>query len=115
MRGPVDVDLSTQPPPDLAIEVEVTHRADDSDRGLGPARRPRGLAVRTWTARRSSSAVRQADGTYAPVPRSLAFPELEPADVLSQLRLAAELGSSRWSAQLDDWVRDVLLPRRGRM
>ena len=30
MRGSVDVDLATQPPPDLAIEVEITHPADDA-------------------------------------------------------------------------------------
>ena len=28
MRGPVDIDLDVQPPPDLAIEVEVSHSAD---------------------------------------------------------------------------------------
>jgi hypothetical protein len=43
----------------------------------------------------------------------LGLPLLEPADVLGQLRLAEEIGTGRWHAQLADWVRDVLLPRRG--
>jgi hypothetical protein len=27
--------------------------------------------------------------------------------------LTAELGAAGWHGQLDDWVRDVLVPRRG--
>ncbi len=30
MKGPQDIDLDVQPPPDLAIEVEVSHSADDA-------------------------------------------------------------------------------------
>lgn len=112
MRGPVDVDLTTQPPPDLAIEVEVTHRADDSIAVWGRLGVPEiwRLNVDRWTL---VFAIRKNDGTYAMVPQSLAFPELNPDDVLSQLRLAGQLGSSRWYAQLDGWVRTVLIPRRG--
>ena len=112
MLGPVDVDLSTQPPPDLAIEVEVTHGADDSVTVWGRLGVPE---VWRFHVKRETIVfgVRQEDGTYAPVPRSAALPVLEPDDVLSQLRLAGQLGSSRWYAQLDGWVRNVLLPRRG--
>jgi Uma2 family endonuclease len=112
MRGPVEVDLSTQPPPDLAIEVEVTHRADDSVSVWGRLGVPEvwRLDVDRGTL---AFGARQADGSYAPAPRSVAFPELEPNDVMTQLRLAGQLGSSRWVAQLDGWVRNVLLPRRG--
>ncbi len=112
MRGPVDVDLSTQPPPDLAIEVEATHRADDSVEVWGRLRVPEvwRLDVERWTL---TFGLRQDDGTYRPAPRSAALPVLEPGDVLDQLRMAAQLGWSQWRAQLDDWVRNVLLPRRG--
>src|SRR5690606_1705069 len=30
MRGPLNIDLSTQPPPSLAIEVEHTHPANEA-------------------------------------------------------------------------------------
>jgi hypothetical protein len=53
------------------------------------------------------------DGAYAPVAKSRAFPELDPSDVLAQLQLAEGLVMSRWVIQLDDWVRDVILSRRG--
>jgi Uma2 family endonuclease len=112
MRGPVDVDLTTQPPPDLAIEVEATHRADDSVAVWGRLGVPEvwRLDLKRWTL---TFGVRQPDGTYAPAPRSAGLTPLEPNDVLEQLRLAEQLGSSRWYAQLDGWVRGTILPRRG--
>ncbi len=30
MKGPQDIDLNVQPPPDLAVEVEVSHSAEDA-------------------------------------------------------------------------------------
>ncbi len=112
MRGPVEVDLSRQPPPDLAIEVELTHRADDSIAVWGRLGVPE---VWRFDVDRGTlnMGIRQEDGRYSAVTRSPAFPELAPEDILSQLRIAKELGASRWYAQLGDWVRDVLLPRRG--
>ncbi len=110
MRGPVDIDLSTQPPPDLAIEVEVTHRADDALAAWGRIGTPE-----VWRFDANSGILtilhRREDGTFAKAERSLAIPVLGEADVLGQLQLADELGFSRWLAQLADWVRDVLVPR----
>ena len=56
---------------------------------------------------------RQPDGSYQPSDRSTRLPGLTAADVLEQMRLAEELGWSRWNAQAVAWVRDVLRPRRG--
>ena len=112
MLGVDEIDLTTQPPPSLAIEVEATHPADDAVAVWWRLGVPE-----VWRLDEKRGAltfgVRRDDGTYAPSPRSAAFPFLEPDDVLAQLRLAAEVGSSRWFAQLDGWVRTVLLPRRG--
>jgi Uma2 family endonuclease len=112
MRGPVEVDLASQPPPDLAIEVEVTHPADDAVAAWGRLGVPEVWRLNTerWTL---VFGLRQPDGTYGPSPRSAAIPVLEPGDVLAQLRLAEQLGFSRWCAQLDDWVRGAILPRHG--
>lgn len=113
MLGPVEVNLSTQLPPDLAIGVELSHKADDSVSVWGRLGVPE---VWRYDVDRETVVfgTRQPDASYAPSPRIEALPELEPADVHSQLQLAKELGSSRWYAQLGDRVRDVLLPRRGR-
>ncbi len=113
MGGPRDIDLSTQPPPDLAIEVEHTHPADDALIAWGRIGVPevwrfdvRKRAVSFW--------LRREDGTYASADRSAALSMLRPSDVDEQLRLAEALGStSRWHAQLGNWVRvTLLLPRR---
>lgn len=110
MRGPVDVDLSTQPPPDLTIEVEVTHRSDDSVevwRRLGVPEVWR-LDVERGTL---AFLLRQPDGPYLPAERSLGLTPLEPSDVLSQLEMARRIGYSHWTRGLADWVRDTLSPR----
>ncbi|HEV3164797.1 MAG TPA: Uma2 family endonuclease [Isosphaeraceae bacterium] len=113
MRGPQNVDLNVDPAPDLAIEVEVTHPADDAMTTYGR------LGVReVWRFDAGTTSLgfwlRRDDGAYESAARSAILPVLEPADVVEQLRLAGELGASRWFAQLDAWVRDVLMPRQGK-
>ena len=44
--GGRNYDFNTDPPPDLAVEVEMSHPADDAIVAWGRARRPRGLAIR---------------------------------------------------------------------
>jgi len=110
MRGRKTIDLSTQPPPDLAIEIEVTHPADDAMVVWGRLGVPE-----VWRfdadAETVSFRLRSEDGSYSPAERSQALPALTPADVNGQIHLAGELGSGRWSAHLGEWVRVVLLPR----
>ncbi len=111
MRGPQEIDLTTQPPPDLVIEVEHTHPADHAVLVWGRIGVPevwrynvRRRAVSFWS--------RRDDGSYVQIEESLGLPGLKPADVDEQMRLAESLGTTRWLAQLNDWVRDALLPRR---
>ena len=112
MSGSQEIDLSIPPPPDLAIEVELTHPADDAMIVYGRLGVPE-----VWRINLKREMVGfwslGDDGTYAPIDRSTAFPFLGPGDVLAQLLLAEPLVASRWHAQLDGWVRDVLLPRLG--
>ena len=112
MKGSKDIDLATQPPPDLAIEVEVTHPAGDAVSVWGRLGVPE---VWRFDARRRGVTFlqRRDDGTYAPIDRSLCLPGLRPEDVLGQLKLADEMGSARWYSQLAGWVRDVIAPRMG--
>jgi Uma2 family endonuclease len=110
MRGPVDIDLADQPPPDLAVEVEVSHSADSALVAWGR------LGVsEVWRYQPKTGdfrfCVRADDGSYVSADRSLAFPMLSTADVLEQLARANELGADRWNEQLERWVRDVVRPR----
>ena len=111
--GSANIDLSRQPPPDLVIEVEATHKADDSVAAWGRLGVPEvwRLNIERQTL---SFGKRRDDGSYENIVRSLALPFVEPNDLLSQIQLAEEIRWSPWVAQLDEWIRNVLLPRRGR-
>lgn len=113
MGGPVNIDLGNQPPPDLAIEVEHMHPADDALVAWGRIGVPEVWRYHVRT-RTTSFWRRTAEGTDERTDRSLGLPLLRPEDVDERLRLAESLGStSRWHALLGDWVRETLLPRRG--
>ena len=114
MRGPQNIDLSTQPPPDLVIEVEHTHPAHEAIVAWGRIGAPE--LWRFDVGRHQTSFwSRRDDGTYSPIDRSLGLPVLQPDDVDDQLRLAESLGTARWHARLGDWARDVLAPRLGEL
>ena len=110
MRGMENYDFEVDPPPDLVIEVEASHPADDAIATWGRLGVPEvwrfdavSLTCTFWN--------RRADGTYDPVVRSALLPMLEPSDVNAQVRRGIELGSSQWYRQLEEWVRDVIRPR----
>jgi Uma2 family endonuclease len=109
MRGPQDIDLDVQPAPDLAIEVEVSHVAD----AALLAWEQLGVSE-VWLFRPKQWEIRflvRAEGGFRVCDQSLGFPVLKPADVLSQMARAKDLGADRWNEQLEAWVRDVILPR----
>lgn len=110
MKGSRNIDLKTQPPPDLAIEVEVSHPANLAVSSWGRLGVPEiwRFKAETWTA---SFWARQPDGTYNSIDRSLAIPVLTPSDVSDQVQAADSLGASAWFLPLHEWVRDVLAPR----
>jgi Uma2 family endonuclease len=111
MNGPRNIDLTVQPPPDLAIEVEVSHSANQAmlvyaKIGVPEVWRldvPRGTLA---------FSVLSDDGTYQTRKISRNLPHLTPDDVLAQLKLAEASGSLfRWTVQLNEWVRTTILPR----
>ena len=111
MAGPIDIDLTSQPPPDLAIEVEVHHPADKAVATYARLGVPE---VWRFNVRRRTVVflILGEDGAYHPTARSRGLPPLGPEDVLDQLRLAEEIGSlPRWFAQLNEWVRTTIVPR----
>jgi Uma2 family endonuclease len=113
MRGAQNIDLKTQPPPDLAIEVEATHSADDAVIVWGRLGVPE-----VWRFDPIDEEfgfwLRRDDGTYERADHGLAFPMLNAADVLEQMKLADRLGAGKWHAGLGAWVRKVILPRQSK-
>jgi Uma2 family endonuclease len=111
MSGAQDIDLDVQPPPDLAIEVEVSHPADDAVIVWGRLGVPE-----VWrfdpVAKEFGFWRRRKNGTYARAKRSRIFPMLTPRDILDQMRLADQMGAGKWHARLARWVREEIVPRQ---
>jgi Uma2 family endonuclease len=110
MQGMENYDYDVDPPPDLAIEVEATHPADDA---IGAWGRLGVSEVWRFDAATFTCSFwnRRDDGTYEQVMRSRFLPMLQPSDVVAQMHRARELGTPEWFRQLEDWVRDVIRPR----
>jgi hypothetical protein len=110
LQGPRDVDLTLDPPPDLAIEVEI-EIAHAPTAALEVYRR---LGVpEVWhVIGRVPPAVQilvlGPEGRYTAKPRSLCLPILRAEDVREQLNQAVALGASRWFVQLPAWAASFL-------
>jgi Uma2 family endonuclease len=110
MRGGKNYDFSTDPPPDLAIEVEVSHPADDAMKAWGRAGVPE---VWRFEAETSTCSFwnRREDGSYEKTALSASLPQLNSDDVVALIRQAQAVGMAPWLAQLSDWVDRVIRPR----
>jgi Uma2 family endonuclease len=108
IRGQKDLDLNIDPPPDLAIEVEVTHPGNEALQIYAAMGVPE-----VWHCDEQALRVLRLgpDGTYAESPTSLALPFLTPEDIHPWLFQPRTIPESRWMRQLQTWVRDVLVPR----
>jgi Uma2 family endonuclease len=108
VRGKKKIDLSVDPAPDLAIEVEISRSALDR-MGIYAA-----LGVpEVWRFDGETLRVEQlqADGTYAEVEASPSLPFLPPAEVVRWLGLADTFpGQTAWLRQFREWVRATLAP-----
>jgi Uma2 family endonuclease len=103
------IDLNVDPPPDLAVEAEVSRsvlNALDIYASIG--------VPEIW---RFDGEVfhihqRQADGTYLEVNRSDALPFLRPEEVVFWMTKAEEMDNDiAWKRELREWARVELVPR----
>jgi Uma2 family endonuclease len=103
-----EVNLAHDPPPDLAIELEISPSQLDR-MGIYAA-----LGVpEVW---RFDGAVLsfhalQADRHYTPCDRSRSLPFLSPAEVLHWIELSRVMSQTTWARDLGAWVRRDLAPR----
>jgi Uma2 family endonuclease len=110
VRGLREIDLEIHPPPDLAIEVEITHALTDALRvyaalGVPEVWRSDGESLRFLHLRD--------DGTFAEREVSRNFPMLRSWEALGRLMQADESDQAAWSVAVEAWARDELARRGG--
>jgi Uma2 family endonuclease len=102
------VDLSIDPPPDLAIEVEISRSAIDRMGIYAALRVPE---IWRYDGETLRVELLQPDGTYTASETSLAFPFLLLADVVRFLQQGESMDHTEWRRQFRAWVRAELVPR----
>lgn len=102
------IDLRVDPPPDLAIEVVVSHPVTDA---LEVYRRLRVPEVWVCDGVTLRILVLGADRRYAEAPASAALPFLTAAEVLDWVQHPDSLRGARWRQHIRAWVAATLAPR----
>jgi Uma2 family endonuclease len=103
------LDLDVDPPPDLAIEVDITSSSLDRMEIYAELRVPE---IWRYDGQKLTMFQLQPDHRYQSCETSLSFPGLRPADVERFLELGRTTPKRRWAHELREWVRNELIPRR---
>ena len=104
-----ELDLERDPPPDLAIEVDITSSSLDRMEIYAELRVPE---VWRYDGRRLTMYQLQPNRRYRASQTSLSFPGLRPADVERFLDRGLTTPKLQWSREIRDWVLNELMPRR---
>jgi Uma2 family endonuclease len=108
MTGRRDLDLRRDPPPDLAIEVDVTHTSLDRLSIYAALQVPEVWRLDGDTLKFH---ILGADGSYTIADRSRAFPQIGPADLLKFLQQARQAGDDNVVIrQFRNWIRQHPAP-----
>lgn len=105
--GKKRIDLTVDPPPDLAIEVEISRSVLNR---LGIYAGLRVGEVWRYDGKALTVLLLGADGTYQSSPTSALFPFL-PMDEIARFLLDDDLEDTRWGKAFRTWVREVIVPR----
>ena len=107
LRDQRSVDLDVDPPPDLAVEIEITSGILDKlaiYAGIGVPE------IWRFDGEALSVLLLQADGTFAESPDSRAFPFLPMGELARFVEEYDPADEVRWARSFRAWVRIVLLP-----
>lgn len=108
VRGRDDSTLQRDPPPDLAVEVEISRPWIDK----APIYADLGVPeVWHYDGERLRVELLQEDGTYAQSPNSAAFPFLPVGKLEEFLERRAETDETTWIRRFRAWVREVISQR----
>jgi Uma2 family endonuclease len=105
IRGKDEIDLAVDPPPDLAVEVKITHRLLDREAiyaalGVGELWVDDGHTVRMLQ--------RQSTSQYRPLDLSIAFPSVQPQHVTHLLQMSESMDEMSWGRFVREWLRQNL-------
>ena len=103
------LDLDIDPPPDLAVEIDIT---SSSLNRMGIYAELNVPEVWRYDGKVVTFLILRRDRQYVVSEESVSFPGLRPSDVERLLELGRTMDKLRWSRELRDWVRDELIPRR---
>lgn len=107
LAGKTHLDLRIDPPPDLAIEMDVTHSSLDRMTIYAALGVPE-----VWRVTTEGLAFHHLEaGAYQVRPKSLSFPQLASADLIPFLNQLGQTGTTALIAQFRHWVANVLLHR----
>lgn len=104
------LDLEVDPPPDLAIEVDITSSSLDRMAIYAALGVPE---VWRYDGRLLEMFQLDPDGGSQSAEESGSFPGLRPSDIERFLDLGRSTDKIRWAREMRAWVRNELSPRRG--
>ena len=105
VRGKEEIDLATDPPPDLAIEIELSRATRDRMNIYGSLRVPE-----VWRFDGSQLTVHQLTvaGEYATSAESRFFPKIEVAGLLTFIERRTQMDENSLLKSFREWVRQKL-------
>lgn len=102
VRNKDRINLPEDPPPDLVVEIDITHRAVNREAIYAAMGVPE---IWRFGRKRLESLHLNATGTYEPKPASRAFPFLQIADVERFLQMLPERSEHEMMLAWRDWLR----------
>ncbi len=102
VRGKRKIDLKVDPPPDLAIEVDITRSSLNRMSIYASLSVPE---VWRYKGKVLTFNELQADGSYAVIAHSKAFPLISPADLMKFLPMREQMDENAVIRQFREWVR----------
>jgi Uma2 family endonuclease len=106
----LNLDLEIDPPPDLAIEIEITRSVLNRLGVYGALGVPE---IWRFDGRTLRILDRQPDGSYREIPRSKALPWISIEEIARFVQLEETRDDTLWARTFRAWVREVVLPRLG--
>jgi Uma2 family endonuclease len=105
VRDKLFLDLSVDPPPDLAIEIEIASSAENRMRVYAGLRVPE-----VWRFDGQTLSVNQlvANGEYVVVERSRFFPFLRMSELVRFLHLRGQINETEHMEMFLNWVRQQI-------